>query len=45
MSASRCESVGRSVEPSNVNEIIKQHEMWIRQCMKDDWGIQYPHEF
>ena len=45
MSASRRESAGRSVEPSNVNGINNQHEMWIRQCMKDDWGIQYPHEF
>ena len=46
MSASRRESAGWSVEPSNVNGINKQHEMWIRQCtMKEDWGIQYPHEF
>ena len=45
MSASRRESAGRSVEPSSVNGINNQHEMWIRQCMKDDWGIQYPHEF
>ena len=45
MSASRRESTGRSVEPFNVNGINEQHEMWIRQCMKDDWGIQYPHEF
>jgi hypothetical protein len=45
MSASRRESAGRSFEPSNVNGINNQHEMWIRQCMKDDWGIQYPHEF
>ena len=45
MSASRRESAGRSVEPSNVNGINNQHEMWIRQCMKDDWGIQYPHKF
>ena len=45
MSASRRESACRSVEPSNVIGINNQHEMWIRQCMKDDWGIQYPHEF
>jgi hypothetical protein len=45
MSASRRESADWSVEPSNVNGNNKQHEMWIRQCMKDDWGIQYPHEF
>jgi len=44
MSASRRESAGRTFEPSNVNGINEQHEMWIRQCMKDDWGIQYPHE-
>jgi hypothetical protein len=44
MSASRRESAGLSVEPSNVNGINKQHEKWIRQYMKDDWGIQYPHE-
>jgi len=45
MSASWRESAGRSVEPSNVNGINEQHDMWIRQCMKDDWGIQYPHKF
>ena len=46
MSASRRESAGWSVEPSNVNGINEQHEMWIHQCtMKEDWGIQYPHEF
>jgi hypothetical protein len=40
MSASRRESAGWSVEPSNVNGINEQHEMWIRQCtMKEDWGI------
>jgi len=45
MSASWRESAGRSVEPSNMNGINEQHEMWIRQCMKENWGIQYPHEF
>ena len=45
MSASRRESADRSVEPSNVNGINKQNEMWIHQCMKDDWEIQYPHKF
>ena len=45
MSASRRESAGWSVEPSNVNGVNEQHEMWIRQCMKDDWGVQYPHKF
>ena len=28
-----------------MNGINEQHEKWIRQYMKDDWGIQYPHEF
>jgi hypothetical protein len=47
MSASRRESTGRSVEPSNVTGIDNQHEMWmwIRQVIIDDWGIQFPHEF
>jgi hypothetical protein len=45
MPAARRESAGRSVEPSNVNGINEQHEMWIRQCMRDDCGIQYPNEY
>ena len=28
-----------------MNGINEQHEMWIRQCTRDDWGIQYPHEY
>ena len=39
MSASRSESTGRSVKPSNgVTGINNQHEMWIQQVMIDDWG-------
>jgi hypothetical protein len=45
MSASRRESTGWSVEPSNVTGIDNQHEMWIQQVMIDDWEIQSPHEF
>jgi hypothetical protein len=39
------ESIGQSVEPSNVTGNNNQHKMWIRQVMMDDWGVQYPHEF
>jgi hypothetical protein len=36
MSDSRRKSTGRSVEPSNVTGIDKQHKMWIQQVMIDD---------
>jgi hypothetical protein len=45
MSVSRRKFTGWSVEPSYVTGINNQHEMWIRQVMLDDWGIQFPHEF
>jgi hypothetical protein len=40
-----CKVAGHKVPDLNLPGIDPDQEQWIRQAMKDDWGINFPHEF
>ncbi len=43
--AHRREAVGRNAADSDVSWVDPDHKKWILQCMIEDLGIRYPHEF